>query len=32
MNTFKGVDKDDTYPMKLLVLPTDGVHVTTIDC
>ena len=32
INTFRGVVKDVTYPQKLLVLPTDGVHVTTVDC
>jgi hypothetical protein len=31
MNTFRGVAIDVTYPMKLLVLPNEGAHATTVD-
>ena len=31
MNTFRGVAIDVTYPIKLLALPNEGVHATTIE-
>jgi hypothetical protein len=30
-NTFNGVANDVTYPIKLVVLPIEGVQVTTVD-